>query len=265
MKSLMRLAPVVLRKELSEILSNRMLLLSLASLPAVMVAVSLFILWTYVAGADRPEIEAIARWYVPEGSGRPTAAALVEVTIRNSVGLFLGMPVFLPVLIAAQSVAGEKERRTLEPLLATPVKAMDVVLGKSLAAVIPAYVITLLAFAIFAVGADVIAWPVLGRLALPDPSFLFAVLVLSPLLAFFGNCVSVLISSRVSDSRLAQSLAGLVVMPFFGVVTLQFAGLLSLGPSAHAALAVGTLAADAALLALAVRLFDRDRLLTRWA
>ena len=259
-------AAVVLRKELREILANRLLVASLSSLPAVMVATSLFILAVYVDAERHPGIEAVARWYLPPGTalGASAVPALLEATIRHSLGLFLVMPVFLPILIASQSIAGEKERRTLEPLLATPVTARDLVLGKSLAAVVPAMAITLIAFAIFAVGADVLTVGVLGRLVLSDAAFLFAVLVLSPLLSFLGNCIAVTISSRVSDPRLAQSLAGLIVMPFFGVVSLQFAGLFELGPAAYGAMALVTLLADVALVWLAVRLFDRDRLLTRW-
>jgi ABC-2 type transport system permease protein len=261
----MRRERVILRKELAEILSNPVLLLSLSALPLVMVVVTLFVLGTYVAGADDPGIQAVARWYAPSVQRGAAARVLVEATIRNSVGLFLVMPIFLPVILASQSVAGEKERRTLEPLLATPVSARDLVLGKALAAVVPAMGITVVAFAAFATGADIVAWPVLKRLALPDASFLFAVLVLAPLLSFFGTCMSVLISARVGDARLAQSLAGLLVMPFFGAVSLQFAGLLSFGPVAYASLALVALLADAAMLWLAVRFFDRDRLLTRWS
>jgi ABC-2 type transport system permease protein len=260
----MRGARVVLRKELAEILANPMLLASLSSLPAVMVAVTLGVLWTHVAGANEASVVALARWYAPSAPPGAAAAVLIEATVRNSLGLFLVMPVFLPVIIASQSVAGEKERRTLEPLLATPLTAFDLVLGKTLAAAAPALAITFVAFGVFAAGADLVAWPVLRRAILPNAAFLFSVLILAPLLSFFGTCLSVLISARVGDARLAQSLAGLLVMPFFAAVALQFGGLLTFGPAAYLGVAGAALAADAAMLKLAVRLFDRDRLLTRW-
>jgi ABC-type Na+ efflux pump permease subunit len=193
------------------------------------------------------------------------AATLIAATVRNSVGLFLVMPIFLPVIIASQSVAGEKERHTLEPLLATPVTARDLVLGKSLTAVVPAMAITRVAFAAFAVGADLVVWPVVRRAVLPESTFLFALLVLAPLLSFFGTCLSVFISARVGDARLALTLSGLLVMPFFAAVSLQLAGLLTFGPLAYAVLGTAALVADAVMLGLAVRHFDRDRLLTRWS
>ena len=61
--------------------------------------------------------------------------------------MFLVMPVFVPILISSQSVAGEKERRTLEPLLASPVTAAELVAGKSLASLVPAVGISWVAFA----------------------------------------------------------------------------------------------------------------------
>lgn len=256
--------PVILAKELAEILGNRALVASLASLPFTMVGVSLAVLASYV-NADDSTIQAMTRWYAPGAHGPAALAALLEKTLSNSVGFFLVMPAFLPILVASQSVAGEKERRTLEPLLATPVTALDVVLAKSLSAVIPAMLITLAAFAVFALGANHLCAPKLGRAPLPDAHFAFCLFVLAPLLSFFANCVAVAISARVGDVRLAQTLAGLVIMPIFGVLAAQFAGLLSLSGWAYPAVAVLTLAADLALLHLAVRLFDRDRLLTRWA
>jgi ABC-2 type transport system permease protein len=256
-------AVIILRKELAEILANPGLIASLSALPAVMVAVTLGVLATY-AGASDASVQALARWYAPSAPPGAATAVLVEATVRNSVGLFL-MPAFIPVILASQSVAGEKERRTIEPLLATPLTALDLVLGKSLAAVVPALCITFLAFAAFAAGADLIAWPILKRAVLPDATFLFSVAVLAPLLSFFGTCLAVLISARVGDARLAQSLAGLLVMPLFGALSLQFAGLLRFGPASYAGLGAAALAADAAMLKLAVRLFDRDRLLTRWS
>jgi ABC-type Na+ efflux pump permease subunit len=255
---------IILGKELGEILANRMLLASLASLPLVMVATSLSVIALY-AGADDATVQAVTHWYAPEAHGPAAFAALMERTLRNSVGLFLAMPAFLPVVIASQSVAGEKERRTLEPLLATPVTALDVVLGKSLSAVLPALGITLAAFAAFAFGADLLCARRLGYVPLPDGHYLFCLLVLAPLLSFFANCVSVTIGARVGDVRLAQSLSGLVVMPIFGVLALQFAGLLTLGGWAYPTLAAVALLADVLLLRLAVKMFDRDRLLTRWS
>jgi ABC-type Na+ efflux pump permease subunit len=170
------------------------------------------------------------------------------------------LPIFLPILLAAQSIGGERERRTLEPLLATRVSTLSIILGKSIAALVPALVITWIAAALFCAGIDA----VVGRFLLPDGAWLFGTLVLSPLLALFGNAMAVVVSSRVLDPRAAQNLSATTVLPLLGLLVVQLAGRIALGPRFYLALALGVALADVALVFAAVRLFDRERLLTQW-
>jgi hypothetical protein len=124
--------------------------------------------------------------------------------------------------------------------------------------------VTLVSFVLFAVSVDLLTWPVLGRLLVPDASWVFALVVLAPLLSFFGNTVTVLVSSRVNDSRLAQQIAALVVIPFLGLTAVQFLGVLKLAPIFYVVLGVSVALADVGLFVLAVYLFDRQRILSRW-
>jgi ABC-2 type transport system permease protein len=91
---------------------------------------------------------------------------------------------------------------------------------------------------------------------------LFGTLVLSPLLALFGNATAVAVSSRVLDPRAAQNLSAMTVLPLLALLVFQLAGRIALGPRFYFALAAGVALADVALVAVAVRLFDRERLLT---
>jgi ABC-type Na+ efflux pump permease subunit len=174
------------------------------------------------------------------------------------------MPVFVPILISSQSVAGEKERRTLEPLLASPVTAMELVAGKSLASLVPAIIITWMAFVLLCIGVDVVAWPLGQGLMMPNTLWLFGVLVLAPPFAFFGNGVAVLISARVAEARTAQQISALVVLPFVGLVGGQVAGVLNAGPAYYAVQGGVVLLLDAGLLWASLRLLDRERLISRW-
>ncbi len=199
---------ILLRKELLEVRRSRGLLLSMFALPIPMVVVAL-VLVNLVMHVPASDLGELVRFYrIDLGSG-DLRLTMIHFWVRECAGLFLVMPLFIPVLISAQSVAGEKERRTIEPLLASPLTAAEIVLAKSLAAVLPALAITLISFVLFAVGVDIVAWPAAKRILVPDESWLFALLVLAPLLSFFGNTITVLVSSRVSDSRLAQQLAAL--------------------------------------------------------
>lgn len=249
---------LVLRKELLELRRSPVLLLSMISLPATVVVVPVALLAWLVRAAPEQALAFVTDVYgVHEGG---LSSSVASILARNWLPMFLVLPVFLPILIAAQSIGGERERRTLEPLLATPVSTLSIILGKSIAALVPALGITWMAAALFCAGMDL----VVGRLLLPDGAWLFGTLVLSPLLALFGNAMAVVVSSRVLDPRAAQNLAATTVLPLLGLLVVQLAGRIALGPRFYAVLAVGVLAADAVLIFAAVRLFDRERLLTQW-
>ena len=243
---------LVLRKELLELRRSPVLLLSMASLPATVVIVPVGLLAWLVHAAPEPALAFVTDLY----GGRSVA----DVLARNWLPMFLVLPIFLPILLAAQSIGGERERRTLEPLLATPVSTLSIILGKSIAALVPALLITWIAAALFCLGMDLVA----GQFLLPDAAWLFGTLVLSPLLALFGNAMAVVVSSRVLDPRAAQNLAATTVLPLLGILVVQLAGRIALGPRFYFVLAAGVAAADVALVAAAVRLFDRERLLTQW-
>jgi ABC-type Na+ efflux pump permease subunit len=234
------------------------LLLSMISLPATVVAVPVGLLAWLVHAAPEQALAFVIDIYGANSQGLQMGVA--QVLARNWLPMFLVLPIFLPILLAAQSIGGERERRTLEPLLATRVSTLSIILGKSIAALVPALAITWVASALFCAGIDL----VIGRFLLPDAAWLFGTLVLSPLLALFGNAMAVVVSSRVLDPRAAQNLAATTVLPLLGLLVVQLAGRIALGPRFYGALALGVAAADVALVFAAVHLFDRERLLTQW-
>ena len=249
---------VILRKELLELRRSPVLLLSMVSLPLTVVIVPVGLLAWLVHAAPEQALAFVTDIYgVHEGGLK---AGVASVLARNWLPMFLVLPIFLPILLAAQSIGGERERRTLEPLLATQASTLSIILGKSIAALVPALGITWIAAALFCAGIDL----VIGSFLLPDPAWLFGTLVLSPLLALFGNAMAVVVSSRVLDPRAAQNLAATTVLPLLGLLVVQLAGRIALGPRFYLLLALGVAAADVALVFAAVRLFDRERLLTQW-
>ena len=261
-----RRALAIFWKDFLDLRKNPALLWAMAALPVVQVLVPIGVVWTYVRSMDDSNLRVLALYYDPTlPLGASSARFLVDRTLVDWFGLFLVMPVFVPILISSQSVAGEKERRTLEPLLASPVTSMELVAGKSLASLVPAVVITWLAFVALCVGVDVVAWPLGEGLLMPNLLWTFGVVVLAPLFAFFGNGVAVIISARVAEARTAQQLSALVVLPLVGLVAGQVAGFLTAGVGYYTLLGAVVLVLDGALLWASVRLLDRERLLSRWS
>lgn len=252
-------------KDFLDLRKNRGLLASMAVLPIMLTLIPVGVVASYLRDPKDPALRAMALFYEPAfPSTSSPALFLVEKTLTDWFGLFLMMPIFIPILISSQSIAGEKERRTLEPLLASPVTPLELLAGKSLASLVPSMALTWAAFAVFSIAVNEVACPALQCPVLPNGMWLFGVGVVAPLFALFGNGVAVVISARVSDARTAQQLAGLFVLPIIGLAGAQIAGVLRAGGRYYALQGFVVLLLNAALVPICLRLFDRDRMVGRW-
>jgi ABC-2 type transport system permease protein len=90
------------------------------------------------------------------------------------------------------------------------------------------------------------------------------VFVLAPLASLLALQLAVCVSSRVNDSRSAQQIGALVILPISGLMIAQLFGTLQLTLPITAAIALLLLAVNAGILWLATVLFDREAILTRW-
>src|SRR5439155_11272118 len=96
------------------------------------------------------------------------------------------------------------------------------------------------------------------------PSEFVAAILFTPLLGTFSIWVALAISARASDVRVAQQLSSLAMVPMILLLSLLTFGVVS--PSVTLALEVAAVLVVFDLLAWRVvsRLFDRERLLTRY-
>jgi ABC-2 type transport system permease protein len=174
------------------------------------------------------------------------------------------MPVIIPITIASYSIVGEKTTRTLEPLLATPIKTAELLAGKGLAAAIPAVAATWIGFALFVIGGLLMGLSRDVAARFFDPLWMVAIFVVGPLLALAGVSIAVMISSRTSDPRVAEQISGLFVLPIVGLIVAQTTGLIFLNRSLILWIAFLMVVLDLVLLFFATRLFQRENILTRW-
>jgi hypothetical protein len=99
--------------------------------------------------------------------------------------------------------------------------------------------------------------------AFPNGTWLALTFVIAPLVAFFAIGCIVLISHRASTLQGAQAVAGLLVLPVIVLIVSQAAGALAFDRGVVIGVGVATLVGDLAVFHLAVRRFDRDRVVTR--
>jgi len=167
----------------------------------------------------------------------------------------------VPAVMSAYSVVGEREQGTLEPVLTTPVSRAELLTGKALAVFMPAAVLGYLIFGIFVAITQLAAASPVAAAVRHAPQ-LPAALVFIPLLAAWAIWAGLAISTRVSDTRVAQQLSVLGSLPPVLLAALMSFQVISPTFTLVAALAGALLAVDCAACLVVVRLFDRERLIT---
>lgn len=265
---------IIVRKEWLETLHNRTIIITFVGLAAMFTLLPLVLafaipslspdLFSSSGGpADVSDVPPLFQESIPNVGQLSSVAQFQVFMLRQFLVFFLILPVMGAISIATFSIIGEKTSRSLEALLATPVRTDELLLGKTLASSVPTVVATWIAFALFACLVLLLGGPEVARLAI-DATSIIGIAVMVPLIALLGLGLGVIVSSRAKDPRSAQQVAGIVVLPLVVLIVGQSAGLFIVGPGLVLAGAFGLLVMDAVVLAAGVKLFDREAILTRW-
>jgi len=259
----MKKAWIVFRKEWFEILKNKLIVYTILVPPILLAIIPLVMMYSMRnQPMDSNDVQMYALFAAALPGLTPEEIAMY-VLLNQFVLMFLMMPVVIPVTIAAFSIIGEKEQKSLEPLLATPVRVTELLLGKTLAAVVPALLATWLSFAIFIGGAYLLASPALLR-SLLTPMWLLAFFIMAPLFCILSVAIGVVISSKVNDTRVAQQIGGLLVLPLVALAMLQTFGKVLYTTQTFASACVVLAVVDALVIRFGSKFFQRETILTRW-
>lgn len=177
--------------------------------------------------------------------------------------LFLIMPLMFSSVVGADSFVGERERKTMEGLLYSPATDMELFLGKVLAAVIPAILLSWLTYLVYITVVNVASYGLFERIWFPPPTWWPLTFWLTPAFALLGISATVLVSSRVRTFMEAYQLSGSLVVLVLALVVGQATGVLFLGIGT--VMIVGTLIwiVDAILIYMSVRNFKRSSLIAK--
>ena len=83
-------------------------------------------------------------------------------------------------------------------------------------------------------------------------------------MALMAVSVSIMVSSRVNDPRVAEQLSMVVILPVLAIFFGQLAGLFVVNQQLILVSALVLIIFDAFLIYLSVQLFQRETILTRW-
>ena len=194
---------------------------------------------------------------LPGDAGQRVAYLLVVFMLTPVVLL---VPVLIASAIAADGVAGERERGTLEGLLLTPISDRELAVAKLLAAWVPALVLGVGGSVLYALVGNLTIGVQLGQVVLPTVEFALLVLWVGPMFAAAALGAVSLVSVRVGTTQEAFQLGGLVVLPIVAMLVSQASGALFLSPWILVAVGAGAGVVAVGVVLLGARGMARSRL-----
>jgi len=227
-------------KELRDYRHNRFVILTMALLPLLFIVAPMLQLFTAPAVA---------------------ASSKLDARVGISLLYLLLIPAIVPSTLSAYSVVGEREQGTLEPVLITPIRREEFLVGKAFAVAAPTLTIAYAIFGIFLAATKLFANPVIAS-AVFAGSHVLVQLLFTPLLAGWSIWVGIAISARSSDVRVAQQLSVFASLPPLAIVALMQFKVITSSTGLALALAAALLIVDGLGWRAVAAIFDRERLIT---
>ena len=162
----------IMRKDLKQVTQNKMVWLPMVLVPAIVLIVFpalIVLLPTFAPLDDLKDVQQLENILPPS-----LAASLQGLTVSQKfvmlsanymfAPMFLIIPLMVASILGADSFAGEKERKTLEGLLYTPLTDIELVLAKLLSALLPALVVEIVSFVLYGLVVNLAGFHVMGRI-----------------------------------------------------------------------------------------------------
>ena len=257
----------LLTKEFLDLARNHAALIPVIIMMLFSLAMPFFVLVIIPAMTGRSietdrGLELISRVADPRGALTPENRVVVFL-FQQFLILFLLTPIVGSMSLAAHAVVGEKQTRTLEPLLATPITTLELLVAKVLGALLPVLGISYAGVVLYFAGVLAFEPPAVFASLLSARTFALTLLV-GPAASLVSLQSAIVISSRVNDPRTAQQFGALIVVPMTIVFVGQLTGSLWLSVPLLALIGFVLVVVWVLLVLFSVALFERESILTRW-
>ncbi|MFO7632745.1 MAG: ABC transporter permease subunit [Caldilinea sp.] len=263
----------IARKDVAVALRTRAVVLPLLIVPLVLM-VGIPVLVGLISGmaarmdVSSVNIEDLTR-PLPPGFGAEYAGlsdpqiGYIYFVVYLFAPMYLILPLMASAVVAADSFAGEKERKTLEALVYSPTTDRELLFAKILGAWIPGSIVGFGGFVVYTIVANSMVFYVAERIVLPNTLWLLLAFWVGPAAAAFGLGVTVIASSRVNTFQEAYQIGSLVVLPLVLIVVGQAAGAFILSNWLVVLLGLALWMVNIVIFAVAAASFRRTALMAR--
>lgn len=261
----------IVRKDLKVVIQNKNVVM-----PIIIIIAVFFIGFPWLAGLAPTIIRGVGGQMtslegilakMPAGMLQELAGYAVSQKVIVFVLVYMLLPFFLMIplmaasLVAADSFAGEKERKTLEALLYTPTTDRELLIAKMLSGWLAAIAIALGGFLIYAINVNAAAWSQMHRIFFPNALWIVLVIWVVPALSGLGVSLMVVASARAQGFQDANQMGGLVVLPIVVLFYAQMAGAIFINIGIMLLMGLIVWVMTGVLIWLGSRSFRRNRLL----
>ena len=170
------------------------------------------------------------------------------------VGFF---PITVALVLALESFVGEKERRSLEPLLSSPLSDFQIYFGKLVAALIPALLASYLGMVLY------LFWIYLQGIWFPDGLLILQIFALATTNSFLMVSGAVVVSSQTTSMRAANMLAVFIIIPMALLLQAESAVIVWSNNTVLFFTLVGEIAVAVMLVRIGTAHFNREELIGR--
>lgn len=253
----------IIKKDIKEIISSKQTMIPMILLPVIFaVILPIGLLFGAQFGMEGVNgMDELVEIFKEMFKTRNDTQLIVEIMMNYMFPiLFLLIPVMTTSIIGAGSFVGEKERRTMESLLYTPITLKELFIAKTAGVAIPAYLITLVSSIVFGIIMNIGGWIYFGRMIFPNLKWVLLILWVCPAITLLGLSFMVLISAKAKTFQDAQQMSGLIVLPIIFVLIGQMTGLFLLNEAILFGVGAFLYVLDYVLMRNATRTFVPEKL-----
>ncbi len=262
----------IMRKDLKVASQNKGVVLPLIILPLILFVVLPWVMMLVPGLGDSGSSESQVRQFlaVMPASAQsqlvghtPAQQISIFILVYALAPMFLILPIMVSSVLAADSFAGEKERKTIEALLYSPVTDQDLFKAKLLGPWAASVILGLASFALYTVMVDLAGWIAMKEILLPNLMWTILAIWVSPAVAGLGLVAMVFVSARAQGFQDAYQTGGLVVLPILALMAGQMTGVMFFTAGVVFFLGVALWILLVILLWWASRGFYREQLMPR--
>lgn len=265
------LIKTIIDKDWKELLKSKQAVLPMILVPVLLIIVIPAALLLSISNADVNYLKSanldqflrnIPQTVMPQGFNEKQSIVYAMVNFFFAP-LFLIIPIMISSIVAANSFAGEKEQKTIEGLLYTPISDKELIMGKILVSLAPSILISWISFLFYCLLVNLTVKDLLNDFLFPNLTWLLMILLLVPAVSFLSLSLIILVSQKAKSVMEAQQISGLLVLPVVGLIVSQAVGLIYLNPKILILVSTVLFLADTLIYRYIVNKFNREEIVVK--